>query len=153
MIGLVVVVAGAHASAGQSPAASAREAVLAAAAESLFAVATRARSADEVLLAADAVTARALAAPARRAGRPVRVAAGPTYCAARDGAVRSVGAAAALSLDSLQAARAVVRWTVTCLLESPYQPAPFAGGEGGGFELTRRGRTWRVTRSLGAFAL
>jgi hypothetical protein len=125
--------------------------VLAAAAESLFVAAARPRPGSGMLLAADPATARALDAPARRAGLAVRVVSGGAYCAegtTRERGARTVGTVASLALDSLTADRAVVRWAVTCLLESRHQPAPFPGGSTGAWEIVRRGRAWRVARAL-----
>ena len=85
-----------------------------------------------------------------------RVASAPVHRVAGDArgvAAQTVGAALRLALDSLSTERAVVRRAVTCLLSSPYQSAPFPGGEGGTYEVVRRGRVWAVARSRGAFAL
>ena len=135
---------------------AARAAVFAAAAESVFVVIARPRPVDGVLLAEDSATARALESTARGAGLTVRVIEEPAWCARSEtgtGSRRLVGTANRLTLDSLRFNRAVVRWTATCLLESPSHTAPFVGGQSGALEVVRQGDGWRVSRSLYSMAL
>ena len=124
-------------------------AIFAAAAESVFVQALPPPSSG-VLLASDSATALALFGPARRSGFDVRIAQERLWCRGDAGAHRTEGTRVTMALDDLTADRAVVHWSSTCLLES--QPAPFAGGSGGSFELRRRGGTWEVVARLVTFS-
>jgi hypothetical protein len=123
-------------------------AVLAVVAESLWVRPARPQARNGVVLARDSLTIRALAALARRAGISVRQAAPQVWCSGAAGPERTVGTVAGLTIDSLTASRAIVRWSVTCLLTSPSGGVPFAGGELVALELVRRGRSWQVARTL-----
>ena len=125
-------------------------AVLATAAESVFV--QMPRPASGVLLAGDSATARALAVPARLSRLAIRVAPERVWCAGGAGVDRTEGTRVTMSLDGVSADRAVVHWSVTCLLESAAHPAPFAGGSGGSLVLARRAAVWHVVAAPTAFS-
>ncbi|SRR5213075_156978 len=126
-----------------------RAAVLAVVAESLWVRAGSPQaSRTGVVLASDSLTIRALNALARRTGISVRQAPPQVWCSGAAGPEHTVGAVAGLTIDSLTANRAIVRWSLTCLLTSPSNAVPFAGGELVALELVRRGRSWQVARVL-----
>jgi hypothetical protein len=125
-----------------------QQAVLAAVAESVWAVATSRGVKRAAVLAPDSVTIRVLAALGQRAGIGVVQAPPRVWCSGAAGAEHTVGTVARLTIDSLAANRAIVRWSVTCLLPSPSEAEPALGGELGAFEVVRRGRLWQIARSL-----
>ena len=77
---------------------------------------------------------------------------GEVWCEDKKRAGRVVGLTVALTLDPVIDERAEVRWSATCLMDTPGATKPSAFGEIGMYEVIRRGGRWRVTRELSLMA-